>query len=180
MKQRFCVDFSFGSKKFEALQSYSSTGYTVSSKKFSVKFDRRSALARMRSVMECVLDTPASVAVRFCGVEEMREMNLRFRGKNKPTDVLSFGRADFLMHEQVRELGDIVICLPVCMVQARRARIALACEVERMLVHGLTHLLGFDHERSKHAWKVQSALEKSLRLQVLDPQGKPTWCELRN
>ncbi len=179
MAQIFRVDFSLSSRRFELLDVYNAKSWRPAGKFFSVQLDKRVAISRFKIILDCVLGESASFAVRFCDVAEMQEMNRRFRGKNKPTDVLSFCRSANLPFEEVRELGDILICLPVCLVQAKRARISLSEEVERMVIHGLTHLLGYDHERSEMAWKIQEAVEKNLRKEISRRLGKPTWCEVR-
>lgn len=70
----------------------------------------------------------------------MRTLNRAWRGRDVPTDVLSFssGEKEFL--------GDIVIDVPYAARQARRRGHALAREVQILLAHGLLHLLGYDHE----------------------------------
>jgi probable rRNA maturation factor len=81
------------------------------------------------------------VSLRFCADGAMRRLNARYRGKDKTTDVLSFpsGRGDGF-------LGDIVISVPEARRLARRERIAFEAVVRRLLLHGLLHLLGYDHE----------------------------------
>ena len=81
----------------------------------------------------------------------MRSLNRHYRGQDKTTDVLSFSlREGRFPHIQPEMLGDIVISVPVAERQAREEGHALAREIDRLLVHGLVHLLGYDHERSPH------------------------------
>ena len=82
------------------------------------------------------------VSVFFCGDRRMAGLNRRWRRKNGPTDVLSFpagGSSD-------RFLGDIVISVPYATRQARRRSDPPSREMDRLLVHGYLHLLGYDHE----------------------------------
>ena len=80
----------------------------------------------------------------------MRTLNKRYRGKNGTTDVLSFSMREGLFADVRPELlGDIVISVPVAEKQARAAGHSLVCEIELLLVHGLLHLLGYDHERGR-------------------------------
>jgi len=79
------------------------------------------------------------LSVLFCGDARMRALNRHYRGKDRPTDVLAFpgdGGA----------LGDIVISLPYASREARRRGQRRAEELDRLLLHGYLHLLGYDHE----------------------------------
>jgi probable rRNA maturation factor len=89
----------------------------------------------------------------------MRELNRRFRGKDRPTDVLSFPA------EEPGQLGDLAISLDTARRRARQEGRALSAEVSLYLAHGVLHLLGWDHERSakdaqamarKEAWLLGS------------------------
>lgn len=77
----------------------------------------------------------------------MRTLNRQYRGKNGTTDVLSFSMLEGRFVDVWPELlGDIVISIPMAEKQARAAGHSLAHEIELLLVHGLLHLLGYDHE----------------------------------
>ncbi len=90
----------------------------------------------------------AELSVLFVGDRAMRTLNHAWIGKDKTTDVLSFSmREGKFLHIQPEILGDIVISIPVATRQASAAGHSLAIEIERLLVHGLVHLLGYDHER---------------------------------
>jgi probable rRNA maturation factor len=79
----------------------------------------------------------------------MRTLNKQYRGKNGTTDVLSFSMLEGPFIDVRPELlGDIAISIPVAEKQARAAGHSLAREIELLLVHGLLHLLGYDHEHS--------------------------------
>lgn len=81
------------------------------------------------------------VSLRFCGDASMRRLNGRYRGKAQTTDVLSFpsdGERGFL--------GDVVISIPEARRQALRDGIAFDTVIRKLLLHGLLHLLGYDHE----------------------------------
>ena len=78
----------------------------------------------------------------------MRSLNHAWRGIDRTTDVLSFSlREGPFSAVQPDLLGDIVISVPVADRQARAMGHSLTRELERLLVHGLVHLLGYDHER---------------------------------
>jgi len=80
----------------------------------------------------------------------MRSFNRRYRNIDKTTDVLSFSlREGQFRHLRPEMLGDIVLSVPAARRQAKKADHTLHHEIERLLVHGLLHLLGYDHERSR-------------------------------
>ncbi len=88
---------------------------------------------------------PASLAVLVCGDTRMRRLNRTWRGKDRPTDVLSFPSGEDLVGAPP-SLGDLAIDLPQAARQARRLGHGLERELQILLVHGVLHLLGMDHE----------------------------------
>ena len=96
---------------------------------------------------------PAQVGVVVTDDETVRGLNRRFVGLDEPTDVLSFGlaatdEAPFaLPPEEAASLGEVVIAYPTAARQAEEAGRAIEAEVAHLLVHGLLHLLGHDHQR---------------------------------
>jgi probable rRNA maturation factor len=93
------------------------------------------------------LDEPERApSVAFVSRRVIQGLNRRFRGKDYPTDVLSFSCADALESERFF-LGEIVVAPEVAAAQAVRWRKTLQDEMRMLLAHGLLHLLGFDHER---------------------------------
>lgn len=112
---------------------------------------------RLRPWLERLLEelAPASrsLGVRFCGDREMRRANRRFRGLDKTTDVLSFpGEAE--------HLGDILISVPVARNQAAEAHHEPEREIKTLLLHGVLHCLGHDHETDQGEME---RLERRLR-----------------
>jgi rRNA maturation RNase YbeY len=77
---------------------------------------------------------------------EIQTLNLQYRRKDKPTDVLSFPLADEL---QPHLLGDVIISIETAARQAQRRCHSLHEEIQTLLIHGILHLLGYDHERSR-------------------------------
>jgi probable rRNA maturation factor len=78
----------------------------------------------------------------------MRSLNRRFRGIDRTTDVLSFSFREGAFGDlRPDALGDIVVSVPQAERQAREARHSFVREIEILLIHGLLHLLGYDHER---------------------------------
>jgi len=106
----------------------------------------------------------SGVSVLFCSDARMKTLNRRWRGKDRSTDVLAFpagGAANGF-------LGDIVISVPYASREARRRREPAAREIDRLLVHGLLHLMGYDHETDEGE---MDALEARVRrrLGIADP-----------
>jgi probable rRNA maturation factor len=105
-----------------------------------------------------------AVTVRVVGAAESRRLNQRFRGKDTPTNVLSFP------YDVPGALGDVVICAPVVNREARQQGKAPAAHWAHMVVHGALHLLGHDHIRAADA-KMMEARERAIlaRLSYPDP-----------
>ena len=78
----------------------------------------------------------------------MRELNKKYRGKDKSTDVLSFSmrEGETFPSNEKENLGDIVISLDYARRQAKEFEVSLEDEIRRLLVHGCLHLLGYEHE----------------------------------
>jgi probable rRNA maturation factor len=114
-------------------------------------------------------DRSGELGIRVVGSRESRALNARWRGRPRPTNVLSFAAAPELGG---RQLGDLVVCAPVVAREARAQGKTLAAHWAHMIVHGTLHLLGFDHERSADARRMESR-ERALlaRLGVADPYG---------
>jgi probable rRNA maturation factor len=93
-------------------------------------------------------------SVLFVDDHEISELNKIYRKKNGPTDVLSFP-CDF-QHSAVSVLGDIVISVPMAARQADSKGHPLVHEIVFLLIHGILHLLGYDHHRSSDRKKMFS------------------------
>lgn len=108
---------------------------------------------------------PAELSILVSDDDESRELNRRYRGVDEPTDVLSFDlRAghDFPTPPgSARQLGEIVISYPTALRQAAEARHDVGDELARLLVHGLLHLLGSEHESAGGA-RTMRAKERAL------------------
>jgi probable rRNA maturation factor len=92
--------------------------------------------------------SPSGLAVTFVGSRRMRQLNLRYRKKNYATDVLSFSY-DRTCIEGVPFLGDIVISVEKALEQALSHHVNPEKEVRKLLLHGVLHLLGYDHEQDR-------------------------------
>ncbi len=105
----------------------------------------------------------AEVGVLLCDDATIRSLNRRFRGKDAPTDVLSFPGGPG-PGAGVPYLGDIAISLETAARQAAAAGLAPDAEVKTLLLHGLLHLAGYDHETDRGRMR---RLETRLRRELL-------------
>jgi len=94
------------------------------------------------------------LGVRVVGPAESRRLNARYRGKDKPTNVLSFPAVELPAGPE-RPLGDLVICPDVLRVEAREQRKSLRAHWAHLVVHGTLHLVGYDHEDSADADRME-------------------------
>jgi len=92
---------------------------------------------------------------------EIRELNGRYRHRPEPTDVLSFPAGESFF-AGAKMLGDVVISVERAEIQARRRGAPLEQELERLLIHGILHLLGYDHERSPKEARVMRQMERKI------------------
>lgn len=105
-----------------------------------------------------------SVSVLLTGDKEIRRLNREFRGKDKATDVLSFPAGDGVGRR--RTAGDLAISLETAAREAERRGHALDLELRVLLLHGVLHLAGFDHETdSGQMARKENALRKRLGLE---------------
>lgn len=117
-----------------------------------------------------LLDTEKnSVVIRLVDAEESRQLNTDFRGLDKPTNVLSF---PFEAPPEISDefLGDIVICAPVVEQEAHLQNKPLLAHWAHMVVHGMLHLQGYDHQDIEQAEEMER-LEREIlaTLGFLDP-----------
>jgi probable rRNA maturation factor len=106
-------------------------------------------------------DAPVSVAVRVVNEEESRRLNAVYRGKDRPTNVLSFPAelpGEVLAELPFRPLGDLVICAPLVAAESREQGKPERDHWAHLTVHGVLHLQGHDHETDAEA-TVMEALE---------------------
>ena len=110
------------------------------------------------------------VCVRLVGEQESAHLNAGFRGQNKPTNVLSFPADVSVPDSQSRYLGDIVICDPVVNREASDQKKSEADHLAHMVVHGMLHLYGYDHEAPGEA-DVMENIEREIleKVGIADP-----------
>jgi len=97
----------------------------------------------------------------------LRELNRDYLGIDSPTDVLSFPASETDPETGARYLGDILISIPRARAQAKAARHPLESEVQLLVVHGVLHLLGYDHadaDEKARMWTTQAEILEGLGL----------------
>ncbi len=129
-----------------------------------------------RRVLRCEgVDEPVVVNVTVVGEMTIAQLNQRMRGKSGTTDVLSFPNLDCWddradgQRENARDpetgrldLGDVAICLPVVLAQAKQLQQSAEREISYMTVHSTLHLLGYDHIDEAEQKQAMRAREKAI------------------
>jgi len=107
------------------------------------------------SVTNAVLRRSARISCTFVSSQTIRTLNRRYRGKNRPTNVLSFGWES----SSGDVMGDVVLCRSV--IRAEVKSVQYNNHLDHLFVHGILHVLGYDHERPTDVRKME-ALEKKI------------------
>ena len=122
------------------------------------------------------LDRAVELSVRLTGDQEVRALNAKWRGKDKPTNVLSFPMAneqDFRAANVVNRellLGDIVLARGVCEAEAAEKGLTVEQHAAHLVVHGTLHLLGYDHVADEQAADMEAREIRALaRLGIENP-----------
>jgi len=117
----------------------------------------------VKAVIESIPTSGASeVSISFMDADEIRVLNRDYRGKDTPTDVLSFPVSDEFVTGDSRPLGDIIICMEVARLQAEEYGHSLDRELAFLVVHGMLHLIGFDHETQGDEQEMCAAQDRIL------------------
>jgi probable rRNA maturation factor len=115
-----------------------------------------------------VLDSP-SITVLISDDERLKVMNLRYRGIDKATDVLAFDAGFYDPDLETRYLGDVVISYQQAQKQADTLGHTVEEELQLLVVHGVLHLLGFDHDtdvRKEEMWSIQTQVLAELGIEI--------------
>lgn len=122
--------------------------------------------AQIRKILSSVLTRAAEITVRFAGIEEGRELNETYRGRDYATNILSF-----TYHcDDAMVAGDLVLCPDVVAQEARAQSKSLPDHYAHLLVHGALHLQGWDHEKPAEAKRMETYERKLLaQLGIADP-----------
>ena len=129
-------------------------------------------LAAHAAFAQALPAVPASyeVTIALTDDAEMRDLNRTWRGKDEPTNVLSFPAGD--APGESGALGDVVIAFETTNAEADSAGVPLSDHVSHLVVHGVLHLLGFDHLNDAEAEQMEDLERKALAsLGISDPYG---------
>ena len=113
------------------------------------------------AILKALERSQAELSIALVGDKEMRPLNAKYRKKNKTTDVLSFPADNPATAKRVL-LGDVIISVEQARRQAKERNHSLKREMVILLIHGILHLLGYDHERSRRQAKIMADLEVKL------------------
>lgn len=130
--------------------------------------DQAPTRPQLRRWVRAACAIPAEVTLRFVGDEEGRNLNRDYRGKDYATNVLSFP-----YESGDRISGDLVLCLPVVAREAEEQGKPAEAHFAHMVVHGMLHLQGYDHETSQADAERMEAIEREILadLGYPDPYG---------
>lgn len=138
------------------------------------KVDQKWAGKIIKSVLGTVGVGEAEISIAVVGDREMQRLNKQYRGKNRVTDVLSFTYQTQNTRYKIPLAGEIIICYPQAVRQARqnfapqnlggraKKRERVMEETKLLLVHGLLHLCGYEHERSVRAAREMENLQSKI------------------
>jgi probable rRNA maturation factor len=136
----------------------------------SIQEWRELAQVRLRRILKVTQDLPGlvrlgpampwKVEVQLVNRPVMSRLNQSYRGKEYPTDILSFPVLKPFWNQGL--LGELVICLPTLKAQAESLGHSPEIELEVLLTHGILHLLGLDHEKGRKHAKLMSEWERKI------------------
>ncbi|PIR41227.1 MAG: rRNA maturation RNase YbeY [Candidatus Yanofskybacteria bacterium CG10_big_fil_rev_8_21_14_0_10_46_23] len=138
---------------------------SIKNKSFGTSFFEDKFL-RVLKILKLGGKETLTLGVHLVGRTRIQSLNYNFRGKNKPTDVLSFPIKNNPMVQTnqcgIIDFGDIFISFPIAQNQAKIEGQKLSDQLALLFVHGLLHLLGFDHERSPEGEQEMIALQNKI------------------
>jgi probable rRNA maturation factor len=119
---------------------------------------------------------PVLIGLSLSNNDEVQKLNYEFRGKNKPTNVLSFANIDDEVFEEdflandVVELGDIIMAIEILEDEASIKNISLKDHFSHLLVHGILHLFGYDHQDDDEADEMEGIeIDILKKVGIADP-----------
>jgi probable rRNA maturation factor len=152
----------------------SSTGWDA-----LVRAAAESAIAESRYPQLISADRMVELSVRLTSDDEVRALNAQWRGKDRPTNVLSFPLAEQVELAAAAAdgpelmLGDIVLARGVCVAEATDKAVPVEAHATHLLVHGTLHLLGYDHGNDDAATDMEARETRALaRLGLADPYAE--------
>jgi len=123
-----------------------------------------SSFTRWANMAAGAPEEPMELTIRVVDPDESQQLNSQYRGKDRPTNVLSFAYGDELLPEEAdtaRLLGDLVICAELVQQEAEVKQCLVFDHWAHLTIHGVLHLMGYDHETRQQASDME-ALEIGL------------------
>jgi probable rRNA maturation factor len=158
------LDLSRAAEAPNALSAKSSRGSAAGQDAKTFRLPSTRTLARFLTEAQTAVRLRGHVTVLLTTDVTMRALNRRFRGKNKPTDVLSFP-SEHLIPGTEKIAGDLAIGAEIALRQAMEQGHSLTTEIKVLMLHGLLHLAGCDHETDSGEMQLrEQRLRKRLRL----------------
>jgi len=133
------------------------------------KVSTRRLKSKAIRILKLLKENQSELSLALVGNREIRKLNSQYRNKNEPTDVLSFPLEQDLPKGKKR-LGDVVISVEQAEKQAEEGKKTLEKELEFLLIHGILHLLGYDHEVSPKEASRMHRMEKRIQQALCDPK----------
>jgi len=121
-------------------------------------FDEKALQQAARAALQVAGVEEKPLTVRICSDQTIQKLNAQFRGKDRPTDVLSFPM------EEEDYLGDIALAHPFVAEEARRLGVDPQAHAQHLVIHGVLHLLGYDHETDAEAAVMQALERRAMQL----------------
>jgi probable rRNA maturation factor len=125
-----------------------------------------------KKVLAIQEQTNSELTIVLTDIQEIQTLNREFADTDFPTDVLAFVDGSEDPNSKKIYLGDVIICFPIAEENATRAGHTVEAELALLTIHGVLHLLGFDHDlphQKEQMWKVQSQVLKELGLDLSIP-----------
>jgi probable rRNA maturation factor len=151
----------------------SSTGWDELARAAAAAAIAESAFPQLTSTERTV-----ELSIRLAGDDEVHALNSQWRGKDKPTNVLSFPMAEVDELAKAASpgpelmLGDIILARGVCAAEAEEKAITIEDHATHLMVHGTLHLLGYDHMDEESAGDMEAREIRALaRMGIADPYG---------
>jgi probable rRNA maturation factor len=119
------------------------------------------------TILELVGEENAELSLALIGNLEIKKLNARYRKKDYATDVLSFPVEGIVLKE-TRLLGDVVVSVEKAAEQAKARGHSSEQELVTLLIHGVVHLIGYDHERSAREARAMRRVEKRIYRQLCE------------
>ncbi len=130
---------------------------TIKNTQKKVELDKKKVQADVQKILDILKYSDFDIGIWFTGNKTIQKYNQTYRSKNVPTDILSFpnypslkpGERIKAQTEDDRNLGDLILSLEYVQKDAQRLNISFEDRLKELLVHGMCHLLGYDHIEDK-------------------------------